>query len=131
MVKIWLYFHKSIWVAIFVYFSIPLSQKHMFLKALHGSLFIWTLWIFFSGFPNLKMTSATLNTSFHIDLGRFVGDWQCIIQKIKIIFFSKVKTMSNWIIKKNLLWTYKECNCCRYWATYHASTLMSSLEVVF
>jgi hypothetical protein len=26
------------------------------------------------------MTLTTLNTSFHIDLGRFVGDWTCIIQ---------------------------------------------------
>jgi hypothetical protein len=26
------------------------------------------------------MTSTTLNISFHIDLGRFVGDWTCIIQ---------------------------------------------------
>jgi len=29
------------------------------------------------------MTSATLNTSFHINLGRFVGDWTCIIQRLK------------------------------------------------
>jgi hypothetical protein len=29
------------------------------------------------------MTSTTLNTSFHIDLGRFVGDWTCIIQILK------------------------------------------------
>jgi hypothetical protein len=26
------------------------------------------------------MTLASLNTSFHIDLGRFVSDWTCIIQ---------------------------------------------------
>jgi hypothetical protein len=26
------------------------------------------------------MTSTTLNTSFHKDLGKFVGDWTCIIQ---------------------------------------------------
>jgi hypothetical protein len=25
------------------------------------------------------MTSITLNTSSHIDLGKFVGDWACII----------------------------------------------------
>jgi hypothetical protein len=53
-------------------FSICLSQKHVFVKALHGLLFIWTLWIFFLGLPNFKMTLTTLNTSFHIDLGRFV-----------------------------------------------------------
>jgi hypothetical protein len=44
-----------------------------------GNYFYW-LCGFFLGLPNLKMTSATLNTSFHIYLGRFVGDWTCIIQ---------------------------------------------------
>ncbi len=29
------------------------------------------------------MTSTTLHTSFHINLGRFVGDQKCIIQKLK------------------------------------------------
>jgi hypothetical protein len=29
------------------------------------------------------MTLATLNTSFHIDLGWFVGDWTCIIQRLE------------------------------------------------
>jgi len=28
----------------------------------------------FLGLPNLKMTLAALNTSFHINLGRFVSD---------------------------------------------------------
>jgi hypothetical protein len=50
------------------------------LKFLNGALFLWTLRVFLLGFPNLKMTSATLNTSFHINLGRYVGDWKCIIQ---------------------------------------------------
>jgi hypothetical protein len=40
----------------------------MFLKALHGALFILTLWGFVLGLQNFKMTSVTLNTSFHIDL---------------------------------------------------------------
>jgi hypothetical protein len=44
----------------------------MFLKALHGSSFIWTLWVLLLGLP--KMISTTLNTIFHIDLGRFAGD---------------------------------------------------------
>jgi hypothetical protein len=39
-----------------------------------GHLFIWTLWVFLLGLPNKKMTLVTLNTSFHIDLGSFVGD---------------------------------------------------------
>jgi hypothetical protein len=73
-------FWNCIWVAIFVCFSIFLSQKHMFLKVLDGALFLWTLWVFLLGFSNQKMTLATLNTNFDIDLGRFVGDWTCIIQ---------------------------------------------------
>jgi hypothetical protein len=46
----------------------------MLLKVLDGTLMLWTLWVFLLGLPNLKMTSTTLNTSFHIDLRRFVGD---------------------------------------------------------
>jgi hypothetical protein len=38
----------------------------------------------FMSFPfktsKLEMTSITLDTSFHIDLWRSVGDWTCIIQ---------------------------------------------------
>jgi hypothetical protein len=44
------------------------------LKTLHGALFKWTLWVFLLGLPNKKMTSTTLNISFHINLGRFVDD---------------------------------------------------------
>jgi hypothetical protein len=46
----------------------------MFLKVLDGTLFLWTLWVFFLRLPNQKLTSITLNTDFHIDLGRFVRD---------------------------------------------------------
>jgi hypothetical protein len=46
----------------------------MVLKILDGALLLWTLWVFFLGLANLKITSTTLNTRFHIDLGRFVGD---------------------------------------------------------
>ncbi len=48
--------------------------KLYFLKSLHKTLFIWTLWAFLLGLPNLKMILTTLNISFHIDLERFVGD---------------------------------------------------------
>jgi len=56
---------------LFFNFFVP---KAYFLRALHGSLIMWTLWVFFLGPSNFKMTSITLNISFHIDLGRFVGD---------------------------------------------------------
>jgi hypothetical protein len=46
----------------------------MALKVLNGAIFLKTLWVFLLGPPNSKMTSTTLNISFHIDLGRFVGD---------------------------------------------------------
>jgi len=56
---------------LFFNFFIP---KAYFFKVLDGALFLWILWAYLLGLPNLKMTSTTLNTSFHIDLGRFVGD---------------------------------------------------------
>jgi hypothetical protein len=57
--------------------------KTYLLKVLHGAFFRWTLWVFLLGLPNLKLTLVTLNTSFHKDLGRFVGDLTCIIQILK------------------------------------------------
>jgi hypothetical protein len=51
-----------------------LVPKTYFLKVLDGGLILWTSWVFFLGLPNQKMTSTTLNTNFHMDLGRFVGD---------------------------------------------------------
>jgi len=47
MVKIWQYFHKSIWVAIFVSFSVFFVSKNMILKVLDGALFF----IDFVGYP--------------------------------------------------------------------------------
>jgi hypothetical protein len=53
------------------------------LKVLDGAFFLWTLKVFLLKLLNLKMTSATLNTNFHINLGRFVGDWTCFIQRLE------------------------------------------------
>jgi len=58
----------------FLFFSNFFVSKAYVFESFHGSLFIWTLWVFLLGFPNLKITSITLNTSFHIDLGMFMGD---------------------------------------------------------
>ncbi len=57
--------------------------KAYFLKVLDGAFFLWTLKVFLLKLLNLKMTSATLNTNFHINLGRFVGDWTCFIQRLE------------------------------------------------
>jgi hypothetical protein len=78
----------------------------------HYSYGLCEFWIFLLWLSNLKMKLITLNTSFHIDLGRFVCDWTNIIQ-----IFKKVTTMFIWIILKNLVWTYRECNFCQYWVT--------------
>jgi hypothetical protein len=51
-----------------------LFQKHIFLKVLDGAIFLKALWIFLLRLSNSKMTLTTLNTSFHMDLGRFVSD---------------------------------------------------------
>ncbi len=58
----------------FFFVSQLFCPKTIFLKVLDGALFLCTLWVFLLRLPNLKMTLTTLNTSFHIDLGRFVGD---------------------------------------------------------
>jgi hypothetical protein len=100
----------------FCFFKKILCPKSIFLEVLNGALFLWTLWIFLLGLPNLKNKSVTLNTSFHIDLGWFVGDLNMYYSKIKIIIFLKIITMSIWIILNNFIWTCKECNVCHYWA---------------
>jgi hypothetical protein len=46
---------------------------HIF-EFLDWALFLRILLVFFLGLPNSKMTSTTLYTSFHIDLGRLIGD---------------------------------------------------------
>jgi hypothetical protein len=44
------------------------------LKVSNEEIFLKTLWVFLSRLPNSKITLATLNSSSHIDLGRFIGD---------------------------------------------------------
>jgi hypothetical protein len=58
----------------FLFVSQKKFPKTYFLKVLDGVIFLWILWAFFLGLPNQKMTLITSNTSFHMDLGRFVGD---------------------------------------------------------
>jgi len=69
-------------IVVWLFFKIFVPKTY-FLKVLDRALFLWILWVFFLGFSNQKMTSATLNTSFHIDLGMFVDDWTRIIQILK------------------------------------------------
>jgi hypothetical protein len=84
---------------LFFNFFVP---KAYFFKVLDGALFLWTFWVFLLWLSNFKMTSTTLNISFHIDLGKFVSDWTCIIQKIRIVALLKLTTLFIWIILKIL-----------------------------
>jgi hypothetical protein len=90
-------------------------------KSIFFESFRWgNILLDFVGFPfrtsKLKLTSTTLNVSFHIDLGRFVGDWTCIIQRLGyIVTFFKAITMFIWIILNNLVWTCNKGNFCWYW----------------
>jgi len=108
IVKIWPYFHKSIWVAIFVCFSISLFQEHFFENFTWGIIHMDFVGFTFRTYK-FKNDMNYINTSFHIDLGMFIGDW--------IITFKKVTTMFIWIIIKNLVWPHWEYNFCWYWAT--------------
>ncbi len=49
-------------------------KKYVFENFKWGINFYRLCGFFFLGLPNLKKSLVTLKTSFHIDLGRFVGD---------------------------------------------------------
>jgi hypothetical protein len=107
MVKIWPYFHKSIWVAIFVCFSKKLSQKHILKKFKWGILFMA-----FLGFPfktsKLKNDISYIKYKFSHKFGKVCRGLNMYYSEIRIIIFFEVTIMSIWIILKNLVWTCKE-----------------------
>jgi hypothetical protein len=51
-----------------------LCPKSIFFESFRWGIIPLDFAGFFLGLPNLKMTLTTLNTSFHIDFGKFVGD---------------------------------------------------------
>jgi len=109
MVKIGSYFHKSIC------FSIYLFQKHIFWK-----LYKVIIHINFVGFPfrisKFKNDINYIKYEFSYRLGKVCRWLNMYYSNIKI----KIKiitTMSIWIIKENLVWTYRECNFYQYWNT--------------
>ncbi len=87
MVQIWPYFHRSIWVAIFVLFFKFFAPIFIYLKALDGPLFIWTLWVFLLGLPGLKITSNTLNINFSHKFEKVCRWLSMYYSKIIIITF--------------------------------------------
>ncbi len=100
MVEFWSYFNKSIFFESFKW----------------GIIFMD-----FVGFPS--RTSKLKNDIRYIKYKfshRFEKVWRWLniyYSNIKIVIFFKVITMSIWIILKNLVWTFRECNFNWYWAT--------------
>jgi hypothetical protein len=115
MVKIWSYFHKSIWVAI-LFVSQFLCFKNIFFESFRWGIIPKN----FVSFPfrTSKLTNeiSYIKYKFSHRLGKVCRWLNMYYSKIKIITFKKKKqTMSIWIILKQIVWTYKECNFCRYW----------------
>jgi hypothetical protein len=115
MVKIWPYFHKSIWVAIFFFFQF-LCPKNIFFLSFRWGIIPMN----FVGFP--FRTSKFKNEINYIKY-KFSHRFQKVCRwlniyysNIIIITFKKITTTSIWIIFKNLVSTCKECNFYQYWA---------------
>ncbi len=106
MVKIWTYFHKSIWIVIFFCFSNFLSQIHVFESFKWGIIFMD-----FVGFPfrtsKLKNDINYIKHKFSHKFGKVCRWLNIYYLKIRITIFKKIKIMSIWIILKNFVWT---CN---------------------
>jgi hypothetical protein len=75
----------------------------------------------FVGFPfrnsKLKNDISYIKYKFSHRSGKVCRWLNMYYSNIRIIIFKKLTTMSIWIILKNLVWTYKECTFCHYWAT--------------
>jgi hypothetical protein len=96
---------------LFFNFFVP---KKYFLKVLDGALFLWTLWVFLLGLPNLKNDINYIKYKFSHRFGKVCRWLNMYYSNIIIILFFKVTTMSICIILNNLVWTYRECNFCHY-----------------
>ncbi len=119
MVKFWPYFHKSIWIAIFLLLLIffqDFCPKKYCLKVFDGALFLWNLWVLFLGLSNFKNDISYIKYKFSLKFGKVCRWLNVYYSKIRIIIFFKVTTMSIWIILNNFVWTCRECNFCQYWA---------------
>ncbi len=113
MIKIWPYFHKSIWIAILI-FNFFVSKTYVF------ESFTWVIiHLNFVGFPfrtsKLKIDINHINYQSSHRFGEVCRWLKMNYSKIRITTFLKITTICIWIILKNLIWTYRECNFCQYW----------------
>ncbi len=116
MVKIWSYFHKSIWVGILFFFNLFVSKTYVFKSFRQNIIFLD-----FVGFPfkisKLKNDISYIKYKFSHRFEKVCRWLNMYYSKIGITIFFKLTTMFTWIILKNLVWTYEECNFFCYWAT--------------
>jgi hypothetical protein len=133
MVKIWPYFHKSIWITIFVCFQFFCPKSYAFEN------FTWVI-IHLDFMSFLFRTSKFKNdisykkNKFSHRFGKVCRWLNMYYSKIRIITFFEVTTMSIWIILKNLVWTYMECNFCWYWdiqSCIHPMLLLFPMILLF
>jgi hypothetical protein len=79
MLKIWPYFLNPDELQFLFVFQFLCPKKYVFESftwvIIHVDFVAFLFRIF-----KLKMTLALLNISSHIDMGRFVSDWTCVIQ---------------------------------------------------
>jgi hypothetical protein len=117
MVKIWPYFLSSCELEFLFVFQFFCS-KNIFFES-----FTWVIiHLHFVGFPfktsKLKNDINYIKYKFSHKFDKVCRWLNMYYSNIRIITFFNVTTMSIWIILKNLVWTCKVCNFCRYWNIY-------------
>ncbi len=112
MVKIWPYFYKSIWVAIFIcFFKKNVSKAYGFENFRWGITFMDFVGFLFRT-CKFKNNINYIKYTFSHRFGKVCRGLNIYYSNIRIIIFFKVTTMSIWIISKNLVWI---CECKNYW----------------
>jgi hypothetical protein len=92
MVKVWPYFHKSIWVTIvFCFFNFFVPKAYV-LKVLNGVLFLKELWVFILGFSKLKNNINDIKYKFSHRFGKVCKWLNMYYSKIRLITFLKIKS---------------------------------------
>jgi len=113
IVKIWPSFHKSIWVAILFVFQ-KNCPKIIFFESFRWGI----IFMDFVGFPlktsKFKIDISYIEYKFSHRFGKVYRWLNMYYSKIIVILFFKITMMSIWIILKNLVWIYKECNFYQY-----------------
>jgi hypothetical protein len=115
MVKIWPYFHKSIWVEIFILFFNCFCPKSIILENFRWNIIAMDLVGFLLGCSNKKNDINYNKYNFSHIFGKVYRWLNIYYLNIKIIIFKKLTTMSIWIILKNIVWIFRKCSFSRYW----------------